>query len=657
MRSLFPTLSLSLLTELAPNFFANYVPIVEYASAAALNTHMIGTDYNNGEQQSIGAAVIFNGVAPAWDISIRLNSSDLSSSEFEDENGISSGAPETKLGFFPFARDISDLDNVCESYSDDIRNKGCLGGYLSSHTLLMQRAVSDFILNITRSASRVPDTKGFQAGSRIVMQNFPVASYEEDGFWGTIEDLFSLLYLFSFLYPVMNMIRELVYEKETKIKEGMKMMSLGTAAHILSWVFHFSQTFVIIVIFITLFIQKIFVYSSVSIIFMYFFLFLAASLSFCFWVASIFSQSKTAGIVGLMLYFAGYILSEINVSSKTLKRIFSIHPVAAFVYGTDAFVEYEDAALGITTASWSISETPDAFVFKDIILVLFFDVFFWAILAWYCENVIPGEWGTHRTPWFCFTPRYWAPTHRVRSFDELQETVPLAGSFEPVSDELLAQEAQNKCITMKNLRKTFSTKTGPKHAVDGLDLQFFNGQITALLGHNGAGKTSCLAMLTGLSPISSGHFSVNGLDGETEMAKIRQDLGVCPQHDILFPDLTVREHLIMYAMFKGLASADMAYEVDSMIKEVGLVEKADTVSKSLSGGMKRKLSVGIAFIGGSSTILLDEPTSGMDPYSRRFTWNVIKKMREGRTIVLTTHFMVSFRCFHSLLLLDGCAYY
>lgn len=103
----------------------------------------------------------------------------------------------------------------------------------------------------------------------------------------------------------------------------------------------------------------------------------------------------------------------------------------------------------------------------------------------------------------------------------------------------------------------------------------------------------------------------------------------------------MEEHLRLFAAFKGSRGAKMRAEVQEMIEAVGLTEKARARSKTLSGGQKRKLSVAIAFIGGSRVVFLDEPTSGMDPYSRRFTWNVIRQYREGRVIVLTTHFMVS----------------
>lgn len=127
------------------------------------------------------------------------------------------------------------------------------------------------------------------------------------------------------------------------------------------------------------------------------------------------------------------------------------------------------------------------------------------------------------------------------------------------------------------------------------------------------------------------------------MPAIRQDIGICLQHDCLFPQLTVREHIQFFSRLKGLygklSFVEVERQVDQALIDVALSEKRNTLSKNLSGGMKRKLSVAIAFCGGSKVVMLDEPTSGMDPFSRRFTWNVIRHYRKDRIIVLTTHFM------------------
>jgi len=142
-----------------------------------------------------------------------------------------------------------------------------------------------------------------------------------------------------------------------------------------------------------------------------------------------------------------------------------------------------------------------------------------------------------------------------------------------------------------------------------------------------------------LFPATSGTATINGKNTVTEMDSIRASLGLCPQHNVLFDRLTVKEHLEFFTALKGIPNSVAKPEIMQMIKDIELVEKADSRSATLSGGMKRKLCCAIALIGGSETVFLDEPTSGMDPYARRATWDLLQKYRENKTIILTTHFM------------------
>jgi ATP-binding cassette subfamily A (ABC1) protein 3 len=161
------------------------------------------------------------------------------------------------------------------------------------------------------------------------------------------------------------------------------------------------------------------------------------------------------------------------------------------------------------------------------------------------------------------------------------------------------------------------------------------------LGHNGAGKTTLINILTGLYSSSSGsafYNSYNILSSEGA-EHFRKVLGICPQHDVLFNDLTVEEHLVMFCVFKSVDNSLISQEVLNVIKVFGLEEKRNTKVENLSGGQKRKLSIAIALVGGSSVIFLDEPTSGMDITSRRNLWNILKRNLNGKIIILTTHYM------------------
>ncbi|XP_054175505.1 phospholipid-transporting ATPase ABCA7 isoform X13 [Homo sapiens] len=187
----------------------------------------------------------------------------------------------------------------------------------------------------------------------------------------------------------------------------------------------------------------------------------------------------------------------------------------------------------------------------------------------------------------------------------------------------------------KGLEKRFPGS--PQPALRGLSLDFYQGHITAFLGHNGAGKTTTLSILSGLFPPSGGSAFILGHDVRSSMAAIRPHLGVCPQYNVLFDMLTVDEHVWFYGRLKGLSAAVVGPEQDRLLQDVGLVSKQSVQTRHLSGGMQRKLSVAIAFVGGSQVVILDEPTAGVDPASRRGIWELLLKYREGRTLILSTH--------------------
>ncbi|KAM9280081.1 retinal-specific phospholipid-transporting ATPase ABCA4 [Cariama cristata] len=192
-------------------------------------------------------------------------------------------------------------------------------------------------------------------------------------------------------------------------------------------------------------------------------------------------------------------------------------------------------------------------------------------------------------------------------------------------------------VCIQNLVKIFANR--PKPAVDGMNITFYEGQITAFLGHNGAGKTTTMSIVTGLFPPTSGTVLIGGLDIQTHMDSIRHRLGMCPQYNILFNHLTVAEHILFYSQLKGRSRDEAEQELETMLEDMGLTHKRNEEAQNLSGGMQRKLSVAIAFVGEAKVVVLDEPTSGVDPYSRRSIWDLLLKYRSGRTIILSTHHM------------------
>ena len=179
-----------------------------------------------------------------------------------------------------------------------------------------------------------------------------------------------------------------------------------------------------------------------------------------------------------------------------------------------------------------------------------------------------------------------------------------------------------------------------KRAVDGVSVGVAPRECFGLLGVNGAGKTTLFKMLTGDHTLDDGEIKVAGYDVATQLQQVQRSIGYVPQFDALLGYMTGRELLSFYAALKGLPAAVIPQTVDHLIHKLYLGKHADKPSKTYSGGNKRKLSVATALVGAPQIILLDEPTTGMDPGSRRFLWNVILGLvDEGCSLVLTTHSM------------------
>jgi ABC-type multidrug transport system ATPase subunit len=175
-------------------------------------------------------------------------------------------------------------------------------------------------------------------------------------------------------------------------------------------------------------------------------------------------------------------------------------------------------------------------------------------------------------------------------------------------------------------------------AVDDVSFGIPKGECFGLLGPNGAGKTTLISALSGTTALTGGEGTICGFDVRSQMHEIYNVLGVCPQFDILWDDLTVQEHLLLYARIKGVRDERVC--VRRVAEAVRLDGDAyNTLSSQLSGGMKRRLSLGIALVANPQVIFLDEPSTGLDPETRQSLWTIVSRLKKDRSIVLTTHSM------------------
>jgi len=177
--------------------------------------------------------------------------------------------------------------------------------------------------------------------------------------------------------------------------------------------------------------------------------------------------------------------------------------------------------------------------------------------------------------------------------------------------------------------------------VNDLSFGLQQGECFALLGVNGAGKSTTFKSLTGEVTPTKGMIRIDGHDIKKDFESARKLIGYCPQENLIFDEMTVQEHLIYYTQLKGIPKNLRKEIIEQSINNLGLDTHRHKISKTLSGGNKRKLCVAIALLGNPSIILLDEPSAGMDPESRRFMWSVIGKIAQKKTsaVVLSTHSM------------------
>uniref|UniRef100_A0AAR2KPX3 ATP-binding cassette sub-family A member 2 n=1 Tax=Pygocentrus nattereri TaxID=42514 RepID=A0AAR2KPX3_PYGNA len=494
------------------------------------------------------------------------------------------------------------------------------------------------------------------------VQMFPYPCYTRDDFLFVIEHMMPLCMVISWVYSVAMMIQHIVAEKEHRLKEVMKMMGLNNAVH---WVAWFITGFVQLSISVTaltaiLKYGKVLLHSDPFIIWLFLTVYAIATIMFCFLVSVIYSKAKLASACGGIIYFLSYvpymyvaIREEVAHDKITAfeKCIASLMSTTAFGLGSKYFALYEVAGVGI---QWrTINQSPvegDDFNLLLSMVMLIIDATVYGVLTWYIEAVHPGMYGLPRPWYFPLQKSYWLGSGRIETWEwpwgssarlSVMEEDQACAMEHRRSEETRGIEEEPShlplVVCIDKLTKVY--KTGSKLALNKLSLNLHENQVVSFLGHNGAGKTTTMSILTGLFPPTSGSATIYGHDIRTEMERIRQNLGMCPQHNVLFDKLSVEEHLWFYSRLKGMAEEDIRKEMDKMIEDLELSNKRHSLVQTLSGGMKRKLSVAIAFVGGSRAVILDEPTAGVDPYARRAIWDLILKYKQGRTILLSTHHM------------------
>ncbi|XP_055016079.1 phospholipid-transporting ATPase ABCA1-like isoform X2 [Boleophthalmus pectinirostris] len=481
---------------------------------------------------------------------------------------------------------------------------------------------------------------GTKEKTGVYIQQMPYPCYVDDIFLRVMSRSMPLFMTLAWMYSVAIILKSVVYEKEARLKETMRIMGLNNGMLWFSWFISSLVPLLVSAGLLVLLLKmgNLLPYSDPGVVFLFLGSYAVVTIMQCFLLSTAFARANLAAACGGIIYFTLYLpyvlcvawSDYIGFGAKVFASLLS--PVA-FGFGCEYFALFEEQGVGI---QWSnLLSSPleeDDFSLRTTIGMMYVDAVLYGALTWYLEAVFPGQYGIPRPWFFPFTKSYW--------FGEKDggTKIPLNRRRNPGVIVMEEEPAHlDPGVYIEDLVKVY--RHGNKLAVDGLTLGFYEGQITSFLGHNGAGKTTTMSILTGLFPPTSGTAYILGRDIRSDLSAIRQSLGVCPQHNVLFSMLTVEEHIWFYARLKGLSEVQVRSEMEQILRDTGLPHKRSARTSALSGGMQRKLSVALAFVGGAKVVILDEPTAGVDPFARRGIWDLLLKYRIGRTIILSTHHM------------------
>lgn len=380
-----------------------------------------------------------------------------------------------------------------------------------------------------------------------------------------------------------------------------------------------------------------FAQSNIFLVWLFFMFYSFAVITFCFLVSVIFKKSSTAsniGTIAFILTFMPYFQYSNNFESFNyiVKFLFCLPVNTGLGQGIAMILDLEQQRVGLNFSNFASRSESYGFSVMEVMIAFLVAGFIQMLIMLYIEQVFTGGIGVAR-PWYFPV----APIIRVVNKKPLESNF-VAKQKQAISTRDFEQDPVNMKagIRISEMTKMYGKST----VVNQLNLNMYEDQITVLLGHNGAGKSTTISMLTGMFSPTSGTAFLDGFDITTETVQARSSLGLCPQHNVLIDDLSVAEHIIFFCRLKGVSSDKLIQaEIEKYSDLLDMNGKVNALSKTLSGGQKRKLAIGVALCGDSKIVMLDEPTSGLDAGARRSLWNLLIAEKKGRTILLTTHHM------------------
>lgn len=463
-------------------------------------------------------------------------------------------------------------------------------------------------------------------------------------------------------FPLMLFV--IVMEKDEKIKDLLDINGLVTSNY---WVTFFVYNFISLELTVLVFLVvgriyvdiNFFTKSNMFLVFWFLSAWNCSQIGFVLFVGKFIERPSSATLVGYVISI--FLILFLCMVSQFLFPTPGILPIVFYIFPQGALVRF--FYLGISNCI----DTHCLRSMKDIVegenLSVFLSIHLTAVF-YFCLGIVLNE--PKLSKKFKLDLIQKAITSIFKKERKIQEFASLQSSNKELGDKLMGsskpsffQSGEEKhstalvyekrvaeldhqdekyVLVAKGLTKTYKHSKGVKKALTNFSIAIEKGKIFGLLGPNGAGKTTFLSLVTGTNTPDSGQAWIAGND-TSDRSLHAGNIGFCPQFDILWPLLNVREHLIFLSMFKGKSRTEAEQGVMEVIKQVDLEEDYEKMANQLSGGMKRRCSLAMALTGNPKIVFLDEPSSGLDPVKRRHFWQLVKSVTSDKAVLLTTHLM------------------
>uniref|UniRef100_A0A7E4WE17 ABC transporter domain-containing protein n=1 Tax=Panagrellus redivivus TaxID=6233 RepID=A0A7E4WE17_PANRE len=493
--------------------------------------------------------------------------------------------------------------------------------YWTSGFLSFQRALDSIFLKMVGKPTDTP----------VQLNRFPMPRFQIDGALMLINSM-PVLFVFLVIGVLLHTTKEIVSEKESGIRTHLLVMGLDSLAFYGS---HF--VIALIKIMIVMGISSIILargFQHVSMfLFVPFCLLFSVAVILISILVSVCSRRTSVAIVAMfVIWFGMYQLDDyLDLTPTRIGTCFlgSLNVLSAFTLGIQAMGSFESRTIHLNWIN-VFAESTVSFSIGCAFLMLIVDILIMLVLIYYFDNVWPTDDAPRKHPLFflpCIGKQNWADAFNLDSDDNsfLDNIEPETGSYEDAD------------ISIRDVTKIYDNG---HTAVDRLRFNAYRGQLTVLLGHNGAGKSTTFSIISGSNSATLGEVFICNRSISGNLNLCQKEIGYCPQYNPLFEKLTVEEHLRLYGRLKSDIWDTVGEErITRLLNKTNLMEKREELADKLSGGIKRKLCVAMALVGNSRVVLLDEPTAGMDPEARQNMAKMLESEKRNRTILLTTHNM------------------